>query len=125
MSRRGWVLFGSMCVLWGVPYLFIKVAVRDLSPAMLVLSRTAIAAAILLPIAARRNELRPLVERWKPLLAFAVIEIAVPWLLLGRAEQHISSSLTGLLIAAVPLIAVLIAATSGDRERQGWPRSSA
>ena len=118
------MLFGSMCVLWGVPYLFIKVAVRDLSPAMLVLSRTAIAAAILVPIAARRNELRPLVHRWKPLLAFAVIEIAVPWLLLGRAEQHISSSLTGLLIAAVPLIAVLIAATSGDRERPGGIRAA-
>ena len=119
MSRRGWVLFGSMCVLWGVPYLFIKVAVRDLSPAMLVLSRTAIAAAILVPLAASRDELRPLVARWKPLLVFAAIEIAIPWLLLGRAEQHITSSLTGLLIAGVPIVAVLIAATSGDRERPG------
>ncbi len=108
-----------MCVIWGIPYLLIKVAVEDMSPAMLVLGRTVIAAAILLPLAAARRELRPLLTHWLPLLAFAVIEIAVPWVLLGAAETELSSSLTGLLIAAVPLVAVLIAATTGRRERFG------
>ncbi len=108
-----------MCVVWGIPYLLIKVAVEDMSPAMLVLGRTAIAAAILLPIAAVRKELRPLVPYWRPLVAFAAIEIAIPWVLLGDAEIELSSSLTGLLVAAVPLVAVLIARTSGERERFG------
>ena len=90
-----------------------------MSPAMLVLGRTVIAAALLLPLAAARRELRPLLTHWLPLLAFAVIEIAVPWVLLGAAETELSSSLTGLLIAAVPLVAVLIAATTGRRERFG------
>jgi drug/metabolite transporter (DMT)-like permease len=117
MTRRGWLLFAAMCVIWGVPYLLIRVAVRDLSPAVLVLGRTALAALLLLPIAAARNELRPLVRHWAPLLAFATIEIAIPWVLLGAAELHVSSSLTGLLIAAVPLVGVLIARTTGDRER--------
>jgi drug/metabolite transporter (DMT)-like permease len=119
MSRRGWLLFAAMCVIWGVPYLLIKVAVEDMSPAMLVLGRTVIAAALLLPIAALRGELRALRGYWVPLLAFAGIEIALPWVLLGAAETELSSSLTGLLIAATPLVAVLIARTTGDRQRFG------
>lgn len=119
MTRRGAVLFAAMSVIWGIPYLLIKVAVSDLSPAMLVLARTAIAAALLLPIAAVRNELRPVLRHWAPLLAFAAIEIAIPWLLLGVAEQRVSSSLTGLLLAAVPLVGAVIARTSGARERLG------
>jgi drug/metabolite transporter (DMT)-like permease len=119
MSRRGWLLFAAMCVIWGIPYLLIKVAVEDLSPAMLVLARTGIAALLLLPIAAARRELRPLLGHWAPLLAFAVIEIAVPWILLNAAEQRVSSSLAGLLIAAVPLVATVIALTTGTRERLG------
>ena len=119
MSRRGWVLFAAMCVIWGIPYLLIKVAVYELSPAMLVFARTAIAALLLLPIAALRRELRPLLPYWAPVLAFAAIEIAVPWLLLGVAEQRISSTLTALLIAGVPLVAAVIARTTGARERLG------
>ena len=111
-----------MCVIWGVPYLLIRVAVRDLSPSMLVLSRTAIAALLLVPLAASRDELRPLLRHWRPLAVFAGIEIAIPWLLLGTAEQRLSSSLTGLLVAAVPLVAVIAAATTGDRERVGGAR---
>ena len=117
MSRRGVVLFAAMCVIWGIPYLLIKVAVEDLSPSMLVLARTSIAALILLPIALARRELRPLMPHWLPLLAFAAIEIALPWVLLGAAETKISSSLTALLIATVPLVATVIALTTGDRER--------
>jgi drug/metabolite transporter (DMT)-like permease len=117
MTRRGWALFGVMCVVWGIPYLLIRVAVRDVSPATLVLARTALAAALLLPLAAVRGEVRPALSRWAPLLAFAVVEIAVPWYLLGTAEEHLSSSLTALLIAAIPLVATVIARTTGDRER--------
>jgi len=111
-----------MCVIWGVPYLLIRVAVRDLSPSALVLSRTALAALLLVPLAASRDELRPLLRHWRPLAVFAAIEIAIPWYLLGTAEQHLSSSLTGLLIAAVPLVAVVAAATTGEQERVGGTR---
>src|SRR5215218_9142685 len=115
MTRRGWILFASMCVIWGVPYLMIRVAVRELSPSFLVLLRTGIGAALLLPLAARRDELRPLLRYWRPLLVFSAVEIALPWLLLARAEQEISSSLTGLLLAAVPLVgAAAVAVTGGD-----------
>ena len=119
MTRRGLALFGAMCVIWGIPYLLIRIAVRDLSPATLVLARTSIAALLLLPIAAFRHELRPIVRHWSAVLAFAGVEIAVPWVLLGAAEQEISSSLTALLIAGVPLIGAVIARTTGERERLG------
>jgi len=77
-----------------------------------VLARTGIAALLLVPIAVARDELRPLVRHWVPVIAFAGVEIAVPWVLLGAAEQEVSSSLTALLIAAVPLIGAVIARTS-------------
>jgi drug/metabolite transporter (DMT)-like permease len=119
VTRRGLILFVAMCVIWGIPYLFIKIAVRDLSPATLVWSRTLLAALLLLPLAAGRDELRPLARRWLPLVVFTVVEIAVPWLLLASAEQQLSSSLTALLIAAVPLIGVLLGFAAGSRERLG------
>lgn len=115
MSRRGWALFLSMGVIWGVPYLLIKVAVEEISPSMLVLARTALAGLLLLPLAVARGHLRPLLPHWRPILAFAAIEICVPWLLLGVAEQRLSSSLTGLLIAAVPLVGALLAWVGGAR----------
>ncbi len=120
MTRRGWFLFASLCLVWGLPYLLIRVAVRDLSPVVLVFARTAIAALVLLPVAGARGDVRPVLRRWKPLLLFAAVEIAIPWLLLSRAEQHVSSSLAGLLIAAVPLVGALVARTTGARERLGF-----
>jgi drug/metabolite transporter (DMT)-like permease len=119
MSRRGLALFVAMCVIWGVPYLLIRVAVEEMSPAVLVLGRTGIAVLLLLPIAAARAEIRPALRHWRAVLAFAAIEIALPWLLLGAAEQEISSSLAALLIAGVPLIGAVIARTTGGRERLG------
>jgi drug/metabolite transporter (DMT)-like permease len=119
MTRRGLLLFVAMSLIWGIPYLFIRIAVADLHPAVLVFARTGIAALILLPIALVRNEVRGLVRSWIPLLAFAAVEVGIPWLALASAEQRISSSLTGLLISAVPLVGVVIATALGNREHLG------
>ena len=102
-----------MSVIWGIPYLFIRIAVDEITPAVLVFGRTAIATAILLPFALLRLDLRPVLARWRWVVAFAVIEIAIPWVLLATAEQQLSSSLTGLLIAGTPLAGVVIAYVSG------------
>jgi drug/metabolite transporter (DMT)-like permease len=122
LSRRGALLFAAMCVIWGIPYLMIRVAVRELAPVTLVFLRTGLAALLLVPLAARRGELRPLLARWRPLLAYTAIEVALPWFLLSRAETKLTSSLTGLLIAAVPLVGALIVSLSGERERLGGRR---
>jgi drug/metabolite transporter (DMT)-like permease len=117
VTRRGWLLFSTMCVLWGIPYLLIKVAVEDLSPPVVVLARTGIGAAVLLPVAAARGYLRPLLPCWRWLLAFTVLEIAGPWLLLTDAERHLTSSLTGLLVAAVPMVAAVASLALGEQDR--------
>ena len=122
MSRRGWVLFAAMCAIWGIPYLFIKVAVDEIAPSTLVLLRTGLAALMLLPVAVARGEIRPLLARWLPLVAYTVVEICVPWLMLGFAEQRLSSSLTGLLVAAVPLVGAAFARLGSRRERLGARR---
>jgi drug/metabolite transporter (DMT)-like permease len=119
VTRRALILFGLMSLIWGIPYLFIRVAVEELSPATLVFARTAIGAMVLLPIALARSDLRPVLRRWRWVVAFAVIEMGVPWVLLGSAEQHITSSLAGLLVAGVPLVATVLAVATGGRDRVG------
>jgi drug/metabolite transporter (DMT)-like permease len=121
VSRRAALLFLSLGVVWGIPYLLIKVAVDELSPAQLVLARTAVAALILMPIALARGAVRPVLRRWGWLLVFVVVEIAVPWVLLGSAETRLPSSTTGLLIAAVPLAGLAIAFVTGRAERLTGP----
>ncbi|MFI0356539.1 DMT family transporter [Actinomadura sp. 9N407] len=126
MTRRGWVLFALMSVLWGIPYLLIKVAVEDgVSVPVLVFVRTALGAIVLLPLALwgmRGVGFGLLRRHWKPILAFAALEILGPWALLSEAERHLSSSMTGLLIAAVPIVGVILARLTGDAERLGPAR---
>ena len=117
MTRRALVLFGLMSLIWGIPYLFIRVAVAEVSPATLVFARSAIAAVILLPIALLRGDLRPVLQRWRWVVAFAAVEIGLPWVLLASAEQRVTSSLAGLLVAGVPLVGTVVAAATGGRDR--------
>lgn len=116
VSKRGWVLFIAMCLIWGVPYLLIRVAVRDLSPAELVFARTGIAAVLLVPIAAWRKVLGGLRGHWKWVVAYTAVELTVPWLLLSSAEEHLTSSFAGLLVAAVPLVGIGITRVLGLQE---------
>jgi drug/metabolite transporter (DMT)-like permease len=117
MSRRGWALFVAMSVIWGIPYLLIKVAVGDLSPVVVVFGRCVIGAALLLPWTIARGQLRPALRYWRPLLLFTVLEMTGPWLLLSYAETRLSSSLTGLLVATVPFVAAVAARVAGDEDR--------
>ena len=123
MSRRGWLLFLSMSLIWGIPYLLIRVAIREFPPPTLVFARTLPAALLLLPLAMRRNQLRPLIPRWQWIVAFAAVELAIPWLLLTRAEQHLPSSSAGLLVASVPLIAAVVYRLSPHTDRLDLRRS--
>jgi drug/metabolite transporter (DMT)-like permease len=111
------VLFVAMSLIWGIPYLLIRVAVRELSPPTLVFARTFPAALLLLPIAQLKGQLRVVLPRWRWIVLFAIVELAIPWLLLSRAEQHLTSSTAGLLIAAVPLIAAVVYRLSPHNDR--------
>ena len=117
MSRRGWVLFLAMSVIWGVPYLLIKVAVGEVTPVMLVFARCVVGAALLLPWTIAKGQLRPALRHWRALLLFTLLEMAGPWFLIAYAEGSLSSSLTGLLVAGVPFVAALAARVAGEEER--------
>ncbi|WP_327094914.1 DMT family transporter [Nocardia vinacea] len=125
MTQRGWVLFLAMGVIWGVPYAMIRIAVEDFDPIVVAFGRTALGALILLPIALYTKTLAPVLERWRPLLLYTLVEITGPWFLIGYAETTLNSSTVGLLIAAVPLVGVVILA----KPIQGlgakmWPKYS-
>lgn len=113
MTRRGWLLFAAMSLIWGIPYLLIKIAVTDVDPLVVAFGRTLIGAALLLPIALYRRALVPVFRRWKVLLLYTVVEISGPWLLLGHAETRLNSSTAGLLLAVVPMIAAIILTAMG------------
>lgn len=117
MTRRGLILFVSLGIIWGIPYLFIKIAIAELSPEFLVLARTTLAAALLLPIAARHRAIVPVLRRWKPLLAFALFEIVLAWYFINAAERTLPSSTVGLLLASIPLVAMAVAFLGGRRDR--------
>jgi drug/metabolite transporter (DMT)-like permease len=109
VTRRGLILFAGLGIAWGIPYLFIKIAVGELEPAMVVLARSGLAAILLLPLAFYRREVLVVVRRWKPMLAYTIVEIIAPWYFLSSAEQNLPSSTAGLLLAAVPLAGVAVA----------------
>ena len=117
MSRRGWALFIAMCLIWGIPYLLIKVAVSDISPVTLVFFRTTFGALLLLPLAAARGSLSSLLPHWRWIVAYTAVEVALPWFLVSDAELRLSSSLTGLLIAATPFVGVILGRLTGTADR--------
>lgn len=115
MSKRALIFFALVCIGWGVPYFFIKIAVDEVTPAFIVFSRTLIASLFLIPLALHRGVLKPALKKWPWVVVFAVIEMMIAWWLLNDAERRVSSSLTGLMIAAVPLVATIIARANGDK----------
>jgi drug/metabolite transporter (DMT)-like permease len=117
MTRRAWIAFATCSVLWGIPYFFIKVAVDDLPAVFVAWARIALGAAILLPLAWRQGALSHVWERRWLIAAFGLIEIAGPFTLIPLGERHLSSSLTAILIAAVPLTVAILAVRFAPHER--------
>src|SRR3954470_3508263 len=118
MSARAWVSFAAVSTLWGMPYLFIKVAVDDgVPPVVLAWVRVVLGAAVLLGLAWRAGTLRALRGRWRWLAVFGVVEIAVPFPLIAAGEQHVASSLAAIIVAAAPLFVALLALRFDASER--------
>ena len=118
MSARAWTAFATVSTLWGIPYLFIKVAVDDgVPPAFLAFVRVALGAAVLIALAWRAGALGPLRGRGRWLMVYAVFEIAVPFPLIAAGETHVASSLAAIIIAAVPLFVALLALRFDRAER--------
>lgn len=119
MTKRGWILFIALGLLWGMPYLLIRIAVETIDPLIVAGARTLIGALLLLPVALHQESLAAAFRNWKWLLAFTLIEISIPWVLLGHAETRLNSSTAGLLIAIVPLFAAVIVSKLGHERLEG------
>ncbi len=117
MSRKGWLLFIAISIFWGIPYLFIKIAVSELDPAVVVFARIGLAAVILIPVAIQRKALSGIRQHWPLVLLLACVHLVVPFLLISYGEQHIASSLASLLIASEPLLIALFAWRFDPSER--------
>lgn len=112
MSRKGLLLFIAASVIWGLPYFFIRIAALEFSTPAIIFARTLVGALVLVPLAIRRGSIRSALRAWRFVVLFAVLEMAIPWLLLTMAESgspaHINSGLAGLLIATVPFFSLFI-----------------
>jgi drug/metabolite transporter (DMT)-like permease len=122
VSWRGWGAFAALGIIWGLPYFFIKLSVQELSPVVVAFGRVMLGTLVLLPIAWRRGALRPLGGHKAAICAFALAEFVIPFLVISFGERWISSSVTGILIAMVPLSIALIQRFFGVHERLGWRR---
>jgi drug/metabolite transporter (DMT)-like permease len=121
MGRRSWILLALLASFWGASYLFIKLGLRDLSPAMIVFARTALAALVLLPVAIRLGALAGIRERAPAIVVLALVQVAGPFMLITAGERHISSSLAGILVSSAPIFTALLAVWIDDAERShGW-----
>lgn len=114
MSRKGWALFGLVGVLWGVPYLFMKVAVEELATPVIVFSRLFIGAVVLIPLALHQKAIRPALKYWPYIALYAILEMVIPWTLITNAQKELSSGVVALLVATVPIWATLFAHHTGD-----------
>ena len=119
MSWRGWMVFLALCVVWGIPYFFIKLALEEFSPACVAWSRAALGAAVLLPIAWKRGVLRPAMAHKRAILAFTLCEMVIPLFLIALGERWITSALAGILVATLPIIVALLSPFFGVSERLG------
>ena len=119
MSWRAWGAFAALGVIWGLPYFFIKLSVQEVSPVVVAFGRVALGTLVLLPIAWRRGALKSLGQHKAAICAFALAEFAIPFSLISIGERWISSSVTGMLIAMVPLSIALIQRFFGVHERLG------
>ena len=123
MSARAWIAFAAVSTLWGIPYLFITIAVDDgVPPAFLAWVRGVLGGAVLLGLAWSAEVLAAVRGRWRWLAVFAVIEIVIPFPLIAAGEQHVASSLAAIIVAAAPLFVALLALRFDDNERVGGAR---
>ena len=109
MTRKSLLLFAATSVIWGSSFLFIRLAVEHMPPATVVFGRTLLGAAFLVPLAASRQAFRGLRPVIVPVTIVTVLDMAAPTFLTAWGEQHVSSSVAGILTATDPLFTAVLA----------------
>ena len=121
MGQRAWILLWLLALIWGASYLFIKLGLEDLEPVFLVFVRLALGAAVLVALAASRGALAPLRGRLRAVVVLALLQVAIPFVLLTYGEDRIASSLTGILVAASPIFTALLVTLGVGQEARIAP----
>ena len=117
MNRRSWMQFIVVGIVWGFPYLFIRIVIRELTPETMIFFRCAITLVALLPLAMHQRRLDLVLQHWFAIVTYTIVEIAIPWYLLARAEARVPSSVAGLLIATVPVFGLILAVVFRTEQR--------
>jgi drug/metabolite transporter (DMT)-like permease len=106
-------MFVTVALLWGASFMFIKIAVRELAPATLILGRLGVAAltlALIVPLLVGR---RTIVEQVRAnagwLTIVGLVNMAIPFWLLSWGETRIDSGLASIIQAAVPIFNAVLA----------------
>lgn len=120
MTRRGWLLFAAVSFIWGIPYFFTRIAVRELEPVVVAFGRAGIGMVLLLPIVLRAGRLAPLKPKWRWLVLYAIVQLTIPWFLLSDSGTRLPSSLSGLLVAGAPILGFVVAIATRT-EKMGSP----
>ena len=116
MNWRTGLIFAALCVIWGLPYFFIKLALTEVAPIGVAWARIALGASVLLPVAWKRGVLPEVLRHKRAVCAFAFAELVGPFFLIALGERWVSSSLAGILIATVPLMVIVLSPLFGVRE---------
>lgn len=117
MNRRSTSLLLTLAAIWGASYLLIKIAGRDLSPAMIAFGRIGLGALVLVPVALRLGALRGLAGHWPEIVAVSIAQVAAPFILIALGEEEISSSLAGILVGSAPIFTAILAIPFDPQER--------
>lgn len=123
MGGRGLALFATVSVLWGIPYMFIDIALDDLRPVTIAAARVTIAALVLTPVLLIKSRWRTVLPRWRSVMVLAVIEVVVPFTLIALGQQTVPSGTTGVIIAMEPMFVAVLAPlllVSARLRATGW-----
>ena len=117
MHRRDQALLLALAAIWGASFLFIKLGVEEVEPAVVVLGRIAVGFGVLVPFVLARRVRLDIRAMWVPFVVLGTLNNAVPYWLLAFAETRIDSGLAAVIQAAAPILTVVLATRIDPSQR--------
>ena len=108
-----WLLFLTPGVVWGSSFYFISIALRSFAPGMITPMRVVLGCITLTFVPGVRAPVPR--SAWRNIVLLALVWLAVPLTVFPYAEQHVSSSVTGMLNGATPLFVAMVAGVIARR----------
>ena len=123
MKPKEYLVLFALAALWGASFLFIKVAVADMSPLTLVAVRLVFGTlGLLVFVPFRPSIMKGWYKRLRGFFVVAIFNAIIPYLAISWGEEHISSGMAAILNATTPLVVALVSQWWPGGERLTWPR---